>query len=163
MLKGSYITVNLVTNYPGSDLYLSNHFIHQSKSFIMRKTILMVTTVLTLMVTGVNAELRTEQGIPALTALESVEINSFCKAIVKGDLDTVKKLISLGEDVNRKSLGKTPAMFAARYNRAAILKVLIANGADLTLKCDRGFTVKRYAELSDAQDALHIIEKESQS
>lgn len=123
----------------------------------------MVATVCTLMVTGVNAEQRTEKGELALTALNSAEINSFCKAIVQGDLDTVKKLISLGEDVNQKSLGKTPAMFAARYNRAEILKVLIENGADLTLKCDRGFTVKKYAELSKAHDALNVIEEELQS
>ncbi|HCO86118.1 MAG TPA: hypothetical protein DIT95_21670, partial [Arenibacter sp.] len=45
------------------------------------------------------------------------EISSFCKAIVEGDLETVKRLIELGEDVNQKSLGKTPAIFAARYNK----------------------------------------------
>lgn len=94
---------------------------------------------------------------------EFKEINSFCKAIVKGDLEMVKSLISLGEDVNQKSLGKTPAIFAARYNRVEILKVLISNGADLSIKCDRGYSIKKHAKLSKAHDALKIIEETAQS
>lgn len=170
MLKGSYLSVNPGTNCSNSSLYLSNQIIHQSlpnlvrhlKSFIMRKTILLVTSVVALMVTSAQAE-HTSEEKNALTTLEIGEINSFCKAIVKGELETVKKLISLGEDVNRKSLGKTPAMFAARYNRAEILKVLIANGANLNQKCDRGFSVKKYAELSNAHDALSVIEEALES
>lgn len=86
-----------------------------------------------------------------------VEINSFCNAIVKGDFDAVKKMIELGEDVNRKSLGMTPAIFAARYNKVEILKLLIANGADLSRKSDNGWTIKKHAELSNAKDALAVI------
>ena len=91
------------------------------------------------------------------------EINPFCKAIVQGDLEAVKKFIALGEDVNRKSLGKTPAIFAARYNRAEILKVLILNGADLSKKCERGYSVRKYAEMSNATDALKVIDEALQS
>jgi hypothetical protein len=36
--------------------------------------------------------------------------------------------------------------------------LLIDNGADLKIKCDKGFTVKKYAELSNAQEALAVIE-----
>lgn len=124
----------------------------------MRKTILMVAAAGMLMVTNVTAEQPTEQCEFAITSLTSAEISSFCKAIVKGDLEMVKKLIELGEDVNRKSLGKTPAIFAARYNRAEILKVLIENGANLKIKCDKGLTAKKYAKLSNAKDALKVIE-----
>ena len=42
-------------------------------------------------------------------------VDPFCISIVKGDLDTVKKLIELGQDVNKKSNGLTPAMYAAKY------------------------------------------------
>ncbi len=85
------------------------------------------------------------------------EINSFCKAIVQGDFDLVKKMIALGEDVNRKSLGKTPAHYAARYNKPEILELLIQNGANLKKRCDQGYTVKKYAELAQAKEALIII------
>lgn len=86
------------------------------------------------------------------------EINSFCKAIVKGDLDMVRKLIALGEDVNERSLGMTPAMFAARYNKAEILKVLILNGASLTAKSDNGISAEKYAKQANANEALAVIE-----
>lgn len=164
MLKQSYLTVNLVTNLTNSSLYLSNHFIHQSKSFIMRKTILtMAFALFALVTTSANEKVTNHYNVIPLMTEDYKEINSFCKAIVKGDLDTVKKLISLGEDVNQKSLGKTPAIFAARYNRAEILKVLILNGADLSIKCERGYSVKKYAELSNANDALKVVEEELQS
>ncbi|MGO4921523.1 ankyrin repeat domain-containing protein [Maribacter spongiicola] len=87
-----------------------------------------------------------------------VDISSFCKAVIQGDLETVKRLIDLGEDVNQKSLGMTPVMFAARYNKVDILKMLIKNGADLKIQSSQGYTAKRYAELSNASEALEIIE-----
>ncbi len=90
--------------------------------------------------------------------LSESEISSFCKAVIQGDVVTVKRLISLGEDIDQKSLGMTPAMFAARYNKVEILSVLIAHGADLTLKSNQGFSVKKYAELSNAAEALALIE-----
>ncbi|MFS4455782.1 ankyrin repeat domain-containing protein [Maribacter sp. 2304DJ31-5] len=88
----------------------------------------------------------------------SVELSSFCKAVMQGDVDMVKRMIELGEDVNKKSLGMTPAMFAARYNKAEVLKVLIDNGANLKIKSNQGFSVKKYAELSNATDALAVLE-----
>lgn len=164
MLKGSYLSVNPRTNYANSSLYLSNQFIHQSKSFIMRKTILtMALAVISVGAIKASEKIVNHNDVIMTMTEDPKEISSFCKAIVKGDLDTVKKLIALGEDVNQRSLGKTPAIFAARYNRAEILKVLILNGADLSIKCNRGYSVKKYAELSKAYDALKIIEEELQS
>ncbi|MDO6519226.1 Ankyrin repeat-containing protein [Zobellia uliginosa] len=100
----------------------------------------------------------TTNNAPAFEMYRTLEVNSFCKAIMQGDFDTVKKLIELGEDVNQKSLGMTPAIFAARYNRAEILELLIANGANLKIKSDKGYSVKKYAELSNAVDALRVID-----
>lgn len=91
------------------------------------------------------------------------EINSFCMAIVKGDLDLVKKLIAMGEDVNQKSLGMTPAMFAARYNKVEILRLLIANEADLSIKSNKGHTITQIAQFSNAKEALEVINAEMQS
>ena len=68
-----------------------------------------------------------------------VEISSFCKAVMQGDIDTVQRMINLGEDVNQKSLGMTPAMFAARYNKAEVLQVLIDHGANLKIRSNQGF------------------------
>lgn len=126
----------------------------------MRKTILTVAAAFMVAVTGLSAkEISATTDVPAITkSIKNVDITSFCKAIVKGDYNTVKSLVDLGEDVNQKSLGMTPAMFAARYNKAEILELLIENGADLQIKSDKGFSVKRYAELSNATDALAVLE-----
>lgn len=126
----------------------------------MRKTVLTVAAACMFAVTGLSAmEIPNEINVPTITwGIENADISSFCKAIVKGDYDTVKSLIELGEDVNQKALGMTPAMFAARYNRVEILKLLIEKGADLNLRSDRGYSAKKYAELSNATDALGVLE-----
>jgi len=124
----------------------------------MKKTILCAAAACMAMVASVNASENSAMVEDhAISNVISAEINSFCKAIMKGDVETVKKLIELGEDVNQKSLGMAPIHFAARYNQTEILEVLISNGANLRKKCDRGYTAKKYAELSNAEDALKII------
>lgn len=130
----------------------------------MRKTILTMATAFLFVVTGVYAN-SNEQGdlaTPA-TLTANAELNSFCKAIMQGDYDTVKRMIELGEDVNKKSLGMSPAIFAARYNKAEILQLLIEHGADLKARDDKGFTAKKHAELSNATDALAVIENAMKS
>jgi len=125
----------------------------------MKKTIL-TSSILTMLLfncLAINAAERQTELYPEVTTTATKEISTFCKAILKGDLQTVKKLIELGEDVNKKSLGMTPAHFAARYNKPEILKVLIANGANLKARCDRGYTIKKYAELSNADAAIEVL------
>ncbi|WP_097046620.1 ankyrin repeat domain-containing protein [Flagellimonas pacifica] len=124
----------------------------------MKKTILTVAVAFMFVATGTFAN---ESAISAkdnvyITAIPD-ELSSFCKAILNGDVDMVKKLIDLGEDVNKKSMGMAPVHFAARYNKAEILKLLIANGADFKKRCDKGYTPKKYAELSNAKEALEIL------
>ncbi len=131
----------------------------RSKSIIMRKTAVCLGMALMTMLTGslmANANESSSETQPL--AVCSVKINSFCKAIVQGDTATVKRLIALGEDVNQKSLGMTPAIFAARFNKVEILQLLIENGADLGQKCDKGWTIKKHAELSKATDVLAVLE-----
>ena len=126
----------------------------------MKKTILTAIACCLLTATVVKAESTIEKSnlITVTKPAKKLNVSSFCKAILEGDYDTVKRMIELGEDVNQKSLGMTPAIFAARYNKAEILELLIENGANLNIKSDKGFTVKKYAELSNADDALAVIE-----
>ncbi len=125
----------------------------------MKKTILIVAAACLLAVSGVYAENKTTNEFTETTInVKNLEISSFCKAILQGDIETVKKLIELGEDVNQKSLGMTPAMFAARYNKAEILELLIQNGANLSTKSDKGYTAKKLAKLSKASEALAVLE-----
>ena len=129
----------------------------------MKKTILTLSLAFMAMGTGLMATEPQSNVKFELESVSTVEISSFCKAVMQGDIDTVKRMIELGEDVNQKSLGMTPAMFAARYNKAEVLQMLIDHGANLKVISNQGFSVKKYAELSNATDALAVLEAASGS
>ena len=125
----------------------------------MKKSILTLSIVVLTMGSNLMAnEITQPTSVLHNELITNVEVSSFCKSVIQGDVLTVKRLIVLGEDVNQKSLGMTPAMYAARYNKSEVLSLLIKNGANLNMKSNQGFTAKRYAELSNAQEALVIIE-----
>lgn len=94
-----------------------------------------------------------------LHELTAPQVSPFCLAIVKGDLDTVKKMIEFGTDVNEKSQGMTPLMYAARYNRVEIIKLLVNKGAKIKTKNDKGYNAMKYAEFSNAKEAIAILEE----
>ncbi len=87
------------------------------------------------------------------------KINTFCKLIQMGDYDAVKSLIDAGEDVNKRSNGLTPLMFAARHNKAKIAELLIDNGAKIKAKTDKGLTALDYAKRSKAVDAAKVLKE----
>jgi ankyrin repeat protein len=123
----------------------------------MKKTIIITAIALGFTLTSLNAKTLSETSTTSLVVKVTSSVSPFCMSIVKGDLETVKKLIELGADVNSKSNGLTPVMYAAKYNRVAILKLLVEQGAELGKKSDKGLTAKKYAELSNANDALEFI------
>jgi len=80
-------------------------------------------------------------------------------AIQKGEIDLVKKMIEYGADVNEVSLGLTPLMVAARYNKVEIIRYLLSHGAHADKKDEKGFTALRYAELSLANEAALVLKQ----
>ncbi|GFD78178.1 hypothetical protein KUL118_10400 [Tenacibaculum sp. KUL118] len=94
---------------------------------------------------------------PVKTNLEYSNVSTFCKLIRAGNFEAVKAMVENGTDINRKSTGLTPLMFAARYNKADIVQLLIDNGAKLKTKSERGYTALEYAKMSKAHDAYKII------
>lgn len=84
-------------------------------------------------------------------------VSPLCMAISKGDMETVRKFIEYGADVNESGNGMTPLMVAARYNRVEIIKFLLEKGADTSAKDDRGNTALRYAELSKSNEAFEYL------
>ena len=123
----------------------------------MRKTVLFIAVALVLTAQSLNATNRTFTSNTAFEVISDSQVSPFCLAIVKGDIDTVVKLIDLGTDVNQVSAGLTPAMYAAKFNKVDILKLLVEKGADLRKRSDKGFTAKRYAQLSNAQEVLEFL------
>ena len=99
--------------------------------------------------------------IPSETVFVSGAVTPLCTAISKGELDMVKKFVEYGADVNETSNGVTPLMLAARYNNVAIIEFLIEKGARLNTKSENGYTALKYAEMSNAQDAVAFLKKAS--
>ena len=88
------------------------------------------------------------------------DVNTFCKLIKIGNYDAVKALIEMGENVNKKSNGLTPLMFAARYNKAKIAQLLIDNGAKLKTKSGtKEMTALDMAKRSKAFEAVKVIKE----
>ena len=86
-------------------------------------------------------------------------VSPLCAAISKGDIEAIEKLIEYGADVNEKSNGMTPLMFAARYNKVEIMKFLVSKGAKINEKDSKGFTALRYAEQSNAFEAVQFLKQ----
>ncbi len=93
------------------------------------------------------------------TLVKPLRLTALCKMVQKGNLEGVKALIENGADVNGRSKGMTPLMFAARYNKAEIATFLIENGAKLKLKDKKGFTALKHAKISRATASYAVIEK----
>ena len=125
----------------------------------MKKTIIISAIALCFSIANVNAKPITKN-IETNNYEYFFKVNSFCVSIAKGDLETVQKLIARGADVNAKSNGMTPIMYAAKFNRIEILKLLIAQGANLKAKSDKKMTALDYAELHGANDTAEILKEE---
>jgi len=125
----------------------------------MKKSAVIIAIALGFSFTSLNAtnEITTSSNYETKVVAKKV-VNPFCMAIVKGDFETVKKLIDLGQDINKKSNGLTPAMYAAKFNRVDILELLVDKGAKLELRSEKGMTASQYAKLSNAIDAIAYLE-----
>jgi ankyrin repeat protein len=124
----------------------------------MKKTIILSAIALsfTMGTLQANPSLETENELHVEAFMEA---SPFHLSIIKGDFTTVKKLLDLGANVNEKWNGLSPAMYAAKFNRAKILQLLIDHGASLTTKSKNGYTAKKYAKISKATEAMAVLEK----
>jgi ankyrin repeat protein len=78
-------------------------------------------------------------------------------AISRGDIETVKKFIYYGANVNKVLDGMSPLMAAARYNKVEIMKFLIDKGANPDTENESGYTALKYAEVSKAKEAVTFL------
>ena len=135
------------------------NFINQ-KSIIMKKSLVIIAIALGTVsgtVYASNSSTELKMG-PVEVSVVKPELNVLCMSIAKGDTEIVKKMIANGEDVNRKSNGLTPAMYAAKYNRTEILLLLITKGANVKTKCNKGYTALDYAKATNAKEAQTSLE-----
>ena len=125
----------------------------------MKKTIIYAGLAFVAFTNFAFAKLTTTAPNSLPTEMVAYEVTPLCNAIIKGDIATVKKFIEYGANVNETFNGMTPLMFAARYNKVEILKLLLEKGANTDAKDEKGFTALQYAQLSNAIDAVAILKK----
>lgn len=89
--------------------------------------------------------------------IKSKNVSTFVKLIQLNDYNAVNNLINAGANINQKTMGMTPLMYAARQNKTAIVELLIENGARLKTKSIRGLTALDYAKMSGAQDSYDLL------
>ena len=112
-----------------------------------------VDTIQKMIEAGANPALKDEEGKSAFTYANKI-INEetkkkillllnepFFKAVKDGKVDTVKKMIEVGSDINAQdSYGKTPLMVAIDAKQNELAKWIINNNPDFTKQDKNGFT-----------------------
>lgn len=78
-------------------------------------------------------------------------------------METVKKLINMGENVNKFSGGMSPLMYAARYNRVEMIKLLVENGAKIKARDAKGNNAIEHAKRSGAKEAEALLRELNKS
>ena len=75
---------------------------------------------------------------PDVQAKPSIDVHT---AAATGDLETVKKYLDSGADVNAPGLiGSTPLHFAARAGHLEVARLLLDSGAEINIRSDPGVT-----------------------
>ena len=78
-------------------------------------------------------------------------------AVCKGDVESVKKSIEYGADVNKIVRNMTPLMLAARFNNVEIVKILLANGAKPSIENEHGLRALDYARYAKATESEAVL------
>ncbi len=118
------------------------------------------TTSSTSNVADVNSEdalTLTTESLNYYNVIRHLKTDPFVKLIQLNDYNAVKNLILAGADFNKKSIGMTPLMYAARQNKVAIVKLLLENDANVEAFSKYGITALEYAKRSHATESYYLI------
>lgn len=82
-----------------------------------------------------------------------------CGAIKTDQIAIITYLINQGADLKKMSNKKTPLMYAAKYGRLEIAKLLIQKGANKNSLSPRGKTALDYAKKYKQTDLILLLSK----
>ena len=126
----------------------------------MKKTIIAFGVLFSVLISTAHANVFNNDK-PRTIKTTSSNVAPLSLAVAENDYNTVKRFLELGADieVKEKTMGMTPLMYAARYNNVQLLELLVANGANVEEVSKMGFTALKYAEMSNATDAVSFLQK----
>ena len=122
----------------------------------MKKTVIVFGTALAVFAnfaTASNLKLENKNQIEILFDFSS----PLHLAVCNGDVETVRKSIEYGADVNKIVRNMTPLMLAARFNNVEIVKILLANGAKPSIENAHGLRALDYARYAKAIESAAIL------
>lgn len=122
----------------------------------MRKSVIILAVVLVTTTNLVNA-LNSKSFKKDQVEFLSESASALQQAIFKGEIETVKRLIESGANVNKVFRDMSPLMTAARYNKPEIIEFLLKKGANPSIENERGFTALEYAELIKAEECITLL------
>ena len=101
--------------------------------------------------------------LPCFSILEQ-PIDDLFKAIEKGDVETVKKLISKGVSLNVHggSLNVTPLHYAASTNNIKLAELLVTNKADIDARDEDNQTPLHTAAYNNSSEIAEVLLKKKQ-
>lgn len=85
------------------------------------------------------------------------EVSSLHYAVCAGDIESVKKLIAYGANLNKVIRDMSPLMLAARFNKFEIVEILLASGANPRIENEKGLRAIHYAEYAKASESIAML------
>jgi len=122
----------------------------------MKKTVIVLGTALFLYANSVTAS-NQKLTVKNLTEISTYLSSPLHVAICKGDVESVRKIIEYGADVNKIIRNMTPLMLAARYNYVEIVKILLAKGALPSIENEHGLRALDYARYAKSEESATLL------
>lgn len=93
-----------------------------------------------------------------LSNLEPPTEQKLLMAIKENDFHTIENIITNNLiDINEHYEGKTFVIWAGIYNKPEIIRMLVEFGADLTKRCDLGYTIEDHCWANNSIKSLSEI------
>ncbi|WET04171.1 ankyrin repeat domain-containing protein [Flavobacterium sp. YJ01] len=122
----------------------------------MKKTVIVLGTALFLFANSVTAS-NQKLAVKNQTEISTYLSSPLHVAICKGDVESVRKIIEYGADVNKIIRNMTPLMLAARYNHVEIVKILLAKGALPSIENEHGLRALDYARYAKSEESAALL------
>ena len=122
----------------------------------MKKTVIVLGTALFLYANSATAS-NQKLTVKNLTEISTYLSSPLHVAICKGDVESVRKIIEYGADVNKIIRNMTPLMLAARYNHVEIVKILLAKGALPSIENEHGLRALDYARYAKSEESAALL------